>query len=103
MCEVVTTIVRTIFRRLLLPPIIITLTLIEWCGIFLTGIINTIINLIAILLMLAAGLTTLMGLSNGIQCIRMIATAFGAVIISNLMVSIVSVIGAAKAVLMKLL
>ena len=103
MCEVLTTIVKTLLRKMLLIPIIITLTLIEWCGIFLTGIINTIINLIAILLMLAAGLTTLMGLSNGIQCIRMIATAFGAVIISNLMVYIVSVIGAARTVLMKLM
>ena len=94
-------IVWSILRKLILIPIIIALTLVEWCGAFLAGIANTIINLIAILLMAVAGLSAVMGIASGTECLRMAATALGAVIISNLLACVVSVIGAAKLILME--
>ena len=70
-------IVWSILRKLILIPIIIALTLIEWCSGFLTGIANTIINLIVILLMAIAGLSAVMGIASGTEFLRMVVIALG--------------------------
>ena len=92
-------IVWSILRKLILIPLIIALTLIEWCGTFLTGMTSMFINLIAILLLVIAGLSALMGLASGMECLRMIGIALGVVIVSNLLICMVGVIGAARRIL----
>lgn len=86
-------------RKLILIPIIIALTLIEWCGTFLVGMANMMINLIAILLLVIAGLCALMGLASGTECLRIVGIALGAVILSKLLICMVGVIGAARRIL----
>ena len=99
MCEDVTMIVWSVLRKLIQIPIIVALTLIEWCGIFLTGMANAIINLIAILLLVIAGLSALTGLASGAECLRFVGIAIGAVIVCNLLICMVGVIGAARRIL----
>ena len=94
-------IVWCILRKLILIPIIIALTLIEWCGTFLTGMASMFINFIAILLLVIAGLCALMRLASGTECLRIVGIALGAVIISNLLICMVGVIGGIKTVLIE--
>ena len=101
MCEVVPMIVWNIFRKLILIPVIMALTLIEWAGAFLAGMVNTAINLVAILLIAIAVLLVAMEVTSGMECLRMVALATGAVIVSNLLVCVVSVIGAIRRILME--
>ena len=96
-------ILRNILRKLVLLPIIVALTLIEWCGVFLTGIASTIINLIAVLLVLVAGLSAVMGLASGAECLRMVGLALGGVIVSNLLVLCASIVIAVRDHLIDLL
>jgi len=76
----------SILRKLILIPIIIALTLIEWCGAFLTGIANVIIAMIAILLIMVAGLSAIMGLAGGMECLRIAGIALGCIIAGNMLV-----------------
>ena len=96
-------IVWSILRKLILIPIIIALTLIEWCGTFLAGMASMIINLIAILLLVMAGLSAIMGLASGMECLRMVGIALGAVIVSNLLICMIGVIGGIRTVLIEYL
>ena len=96
-------IVWSILRKLILIPIIIALTLIEWCGTFLAGMASMIINLIAILLLVMAGLSAIMGLASGTECQRIIGIALGAVIVSNLLICTVGVIAGIRTALIEYL
>ena len=96
-------IVWSILRKLILIPIIIILTLLEWCGTFLAGIASMIINLLAVLLLIIAGLSAVFGIAGGAECWRMVAIALGAVIVSNSLICVVGVIGAAKLILIEYL
>ena len=92
MCEAVTMIVWSILRKLILIPIIIALTLVEWCGTFLTGIANAIITIIAILLIVLAGLSAIMGLASGMECLRIAGIALGCIIAGNILVLCASMV-----------
>ncbi|MBQ9268237.1 MAG: hypothetical protein IJ206_01840 [Oscillospiraceae bacterium] len=82
----------SILRKLILIPIIIVLTLIEWCGAFLTGIANAIITIIAVLLILVAGLSAIMGLASGMECLRIAGIALGCIIAGNMLVLCASMV-----------
>ena len=80
-------IIMIILRKLILIPIIIVLTLIKWCGTYLAGLASVIINLISILLLVLAGLSTLMGIASGMECLRIAGIALGCVIAGNMLVA----------------
>ena len=90
-----------ILRKAVLLPVIIALTLAEWGGTFLAGTINFVINLIALLLLLVAGLSALLGIASGMEALRMVAVALGAVVVSNLLICMVGVIRAARLILIE--
>ena len=86
MCEAVAVTVLGILRKVILIPIIIALTLIEWRGTFLAGMTSVIINLIALLLLVIAGLSALMGLASSMECLRIVGIALGSIVMGNLLV-----------------
>ena len=92
-------IVWNILRKIILVPIVIVLTLVEWCGTFLTGIIYYAINLIALLLFLVAGLSSLLGIASGAEVLRIVVVALGAVIVNNLLIIVVGSIKVARRIL----
>ena len=67
-------------------PILIAMTLIEWCGILLIGTARTVVNLIASLLFIVIVLSYLMGLFSGMECLRDIGIVLIFVIACNLLV-----------------
>ena len=95
-----TIIVWDILRKLILVPIIIVLTLIEWCTGFLTGMASIAINLIAGLCLIAAVASYFLGIFSGMECLRAVGIALGGIIIGNLLASCVGVITAIRNLLM---
>ena len=85
-----------IILKIISLPILIAMTLIEWCGIFLIGTARTVVNLIASLLFIVIVLSYLMGLFSGMECLRDIGIVLIFVIACNLLVWILGMIHAAK-------
>lgn len=85
-----------IVLKIVLLPIIIALTLIEWCGIFLIGTTQVIVNFIAALLFVVIVLSYFMGLFAGMECLRDIGIVLIFVIASNLLVWMLGVLHTAK-------
>lgn len=96
-------IVWNILRKIILIPVILALTMIEWCGTFLTGVANMVIGLIALLLIVIAGLSAVMGIASGTECLRMAGIALGCVVLSNLLILIVGMIGGIRNMLIEYL
>ena len=65
-----------IFFKLLLLPIIVAVTLIQWVGIFLTQFSTVIFNLLAGLMFLIAVAGWMFGIGTGVDTLRMLAVAF---------------------------
>ena len=93
-------IVWDILRKLILVPIIIVLTLIEWCASFLTGMASIAINLISGLCLIAVVASYLLGIFSGMECLHAVGIALGGVIIGNLLASCVGIISAIRNLLM---
>ena len=85
-----------IVLKIVLLPIIIALTLIEWCGIFLFGTTQVIVNFIAALLFIVIVLSYLMGLFTGMECLRDIGIVLIFVIACNLLVWMLGILHTAK-------
>lgn len=86
---------RIVFKIIFLP-IIVALTLIEWCGMFLIGTTQVIVNFIAALLFIVIVLSFLMGLFSGMECLRNIGIVLIFVIACNLLVWMLGVLHTAK-------
>lgn len=68
-----------ILRKLLKVPALLMLPLfsiMQWLGIFLTGLAGSILNLLAFLFAFTAGASYLMGLASGSEALKMLAIGF---------------------------
>ena len=68
-----------ILRKLLKVPALLMLPLfsvLQWIGIFLTGLAGSILNLLAFLFAFTAGASYLMGLASGSEALKMLAVGF---------------------------
>ena len=57
-------------------PLIAVITLVQWIGIFLTGLAGGILNVHPVLFDLTAGVAFLMGLASGPEALKMLAVGF---------------------------
>jgi len=68
-----------IMRKLLKVPALLMLPLfsiMQWVGIFLTGLAGSILNLLSFLFALTAGASYLMGLASGLEALKMLVIGF---------------------------
>ena len=96
MCEGVAVIVCDILRKVILIPVIIVLTLFEWCGTFLAGILSTVVSFVAGLLLLVTIASYLLGLFTGMETLRNTGILLVAVVGCNLLVCMVGIIKAVR-------
>lgn len=75
--------IKTFFKLLVLP-IVVAVTLIQWVGIFLTQFSTVIFNLIAGLMFLIAVAGFMFGISTGAETLQMQAVAFVVFIIPRI-------------------
>ena len=77
-----------VFLRLMLKilvlPLIVAVTLIQWAGIFLTQFSSVIFNLLAGLMFLLSVVGWLMGIITGTETMRMLAVGFVVFIIPHI-------------------
>ena len=62
--------------KMILLPVMLVIILFQWIGIFLTGLAGGILNLLAFLFALVAGVAFLMGLASGPEALKMLAVGF---------------------------
>lgn len=93
----------TVLRKVVLIPIVIILTLIEWCAGFLTGVAVFGINLLSSLLLIAAVASYVLGAYSGMELLKNVVILLGAVIVGNLLTLCVGVISAVKRITEELL
>ena len=67
--------IKLILKALTLP-LMAAMILFQWIGIFLTGLAGGILNLLAFLFALVAGVAFLMGLASGPEALKMLAVGF---------------------------
>lgn len=65
-----------VVAKIVLLPVLIAAIMIQWIGIFLTGLAGGILNLLAFLFALVAGAAFLMGLTSGPEALKMLAVGF---------------------------
>ena len=70
--------------KLLVLPLIVAVTMIQWVGIFLTQFSTVIFNLLAGLMFLIAVAGWMFGISTGADTLRMLAVAFVVFIIPHI-------------------
>ena len=75
--------IKTFFKLLVLP-IVVAVTLIQWVGIFLTQFSTVIFNLIAGLMYLIAVAGILFGISTGAETLQIMTVAFVVFIIPHI-------------------
>lgn len=69
-------IVLRIITKILLLPVIVALTLIQWAGIFLSSISGVILGVLAFIFALTGIASLAFGLASGREALRMIAAGF---------------------------
>lgn len=72
------------FLKLLVLPLIVAVTLIQWVGIFLTQFSTVIFNLLAGLMFLIAVAGFLFGVGTGAEILQMLTVAFVVFIIPHI-------------------
>ena len=75
--------IKTFFKLLVLP-IVVAVTLIQWVGIFLTQFSTVIFNLIAGLMFLIAVAGFVFGIGTGAETLQMLTVAFVVFIIPHI-------------------
>ena len=68
-----------ILRKLLKVPALLMLPLfsvLQWIGIFLTGLVGSVLNVLAFLFAFTAGASYLTGLASGSEALKMLAIGF---------------------------
>ena len=73
-----------IFFKLLLLPIIVAVTLIQWVGIFLTQFSTVIFNLLAGLIFLITVIGFVFGVTAGAEAVKMLTVSFAVFIIPHI-------------------
>ena len=62
--------------KIILLPVMLIIILFQWIGIFLTGLAGGILNILAFLFALVAGASFLLGLSSGLEALKLLAVGF---------------------------
>lgn len=65
-----------LIAKILLLPVMIVVMLIQWIGIFLTGLAGGIFGLLSLLFALVAGASFLFGIATGPEVLKMLAVGF---------------------------
>ena len=82
--------------KIVLFPVVLALTLIQWAGEFLIGLSSVILNLIAGLILLIAVLAYLMGISDGHEALIIALTGFLFFLAPRIGGAVVGIISAAN-------
>ena len=62
--------------KMVVSPIILIVTVIQWFGAFIIGFSSAVFNVLAGLFLLVAALSYLMGLSAGAEAVKMVVAGF---------------------------
>ena len=62
--------------KVVLLPVVMVMTVLQWIGIFLTGLAGGILHILALLFSLVAGATFLMGLASRLESLKLLAVGF---------------------------
>ena len=89
-------IVLKIIAKILLTPVVIVLTLVQWAGIFLNSISGVILEILAFIFALTGIASLAFGLASGQEALKMIAVGFVIFMISVIGGWFVALITAAK-------
>ena len=65
-----------VVMKVIILPVMLAMTLIQWVGEFLIGLSSIILNLIAGLILLIAGMAFMLGISGGHEALIMALTGF---------------------------
>lgn len=65
------------FMKIVLLPVMLIVTMIQWFGVFIIGFSSIVFNILAGLFFFVAILSYLMGLSVGAEAVKMILAGFG--------------------------
>lgn len=65
-----------IIAKILLIPVVIVLTLVQWAGIFLNSISGVILGILAFIFALTGIASLAFGLASGLEAFKMIAAGF---------------------------
>jgi len=65
-----------ILAKILVMLVLLAVIVFQWVGIFLSGLAGGILNLLAFLFALTAGLAYLMGLATGPEALKMLSVGF---------------------------
>lgn len=77
-------------------PVILAVRLIQWAGELLIGLSSVILNIIAGLILLIAGLSYLIGISSGTEALTIALTGFLFFLIARIGGAVVGIISAAN-------
>ena len=92
-------IILKIIAKILLIPVAVLLTLIQWIGIFLNSISGVLLGILAFIFALTGIASLAFGLASGPEAFKMIATGFVIFMVPVIGDWIVSAITAASAIL----
>ena len=67
--------IKLILKALTLP-LIAAVTLVQWIGIFMTGVAGGVLNILAFLFALVAGAAFLLGLASGPEVLKLLVVGF---------------------------
>ena len=85
-----------LLMKVIVFPVMLTMTLIQWAGEFLIGMSSAILNIIAGLILLIAGLSYLMGICAGQEALIIALTGFLFFLIPRIGGAVVSIISVAN-------
>jgi hypothetical protein len=85
-----------IIVKILLIPVIVVLTLVQWAGIFLNSISGVILGILAFIFALTGIASLAFGLASGPEALKMIAAGFGIFMVPVIGEGIVTLITAAN-------
>ena len=85
-----------LLMKVIVLPVMLTMTLIQWAGEFLVGMSSAILNIIAGLILLIAGLSYLMGICAGQEALIIGLTGFLLFLIPRIGGAVVGIISVAN-------
>ena len=68
--------VLKLLLKILVFPVMLIVTVLQWFGVFLVGFSSAVFNILAGLFLLVAGSSYFLGLASGIEALKMLAVGF---------------------------
>lgn len=73
-----------VIAKIMLLPVLITVILIQWIGIFLNSISGVVMGILAFVITLTGVASLLFGLASGGECLKMLAAAFAVFLVPHI-------------------